>query len=191
MLDGGIEKDGDYSNENVIERYTKCLQKQIGSLVTRVCSKSFNVEEAIRTVHENPIDRTALEEYHRDYELLISSIRTQFTASMNSHDLSSALKVILTAVSETHKYLHTTQIWLPENEAMRSHVLYLSAEVVRIGGILMQPFMPESMKQVLDIMGVEDGKRGWEDAALGGDWGYGKGSSGNAGRVFDRLNFYE
>lgn len=45
--DGGIIDDGDYSNEEIITRYTKNLQSQIGSLVSRVCSKTFDVEEAV------------------------------------------------------------------------------------------------------------------------------------------------
>lgn len=51
--------------------------------------------------------------------------------------------------------------------------VYLSAEAVRIAGILLQPFMPGKMKELLDGLGVRADRRGFEHAVVGGDREYG------------------
>ena len=43
-------------------------------------------------------------------------------------------------------------------------IIYLCAESLRISGILLQPFMPSKMKQLLDSLGVADTARGFKNA---------------------------
>ncbi|KAI5805375.1 tRNA synthetases class I (M)-domain-containing protein [Peziza echinospora] len=45
--DGGLMDDGDYSNEEVIERYKKQLKGGVGNLFARIMSKSFSVPQAL------------------------------------------------------------------------------------------------------------------------------------------------
>lgn len=61
----------------------------------------------------------------------------------------------------------------PGDEVELSRVIYLCAESIRICGILLQPYMPAKMKQLLDIMGVADGSRLYDNTALGSDKEYG------------------
>lgn len=43
-----------------------------------------------------------------------------------------------------------------------------------MSAILLQPFMPSKAGEVLDVLGVGEGRRGFVDAVLGGDLGYGR-----------------
>jgi methionyl-tRNA synthetase len=52
-------------------------------------------------------------------------------------------------------------------------IIYYAAESMRICGILLQPFMPTKMKQMLDMLGVDDAKRSYRYAAFGTDFDYG------------------
>ena len=52
-------------------------------------------------------------------------------------------------------------------------VIFLCAESLRISGILLQPFMPTKMKTLLDMLGVSEDARGFENAVLGSDKDYG------------------
>lgn len=52
--------------------------------------------------------------------------------------------------------------------------IYHSAEAIRIVGILLQPYMPGKSKILLDMIGVEDSKRTYDDAQVGADSTYGK-----------------
>ena len=45
---------------------------------------------------------------------------------------------------------------------------------MRIAGILLQPYMPEKAPQLLDMIGVEEHMRGFDEAVLGKDGAYGK-----------------
>jgi methionyl-tRNA synthetase len=51
--------------------------------------------------------------------------------------------------------------------------VYHCAEAIRIVGILLQPYMPEKSKTLLDMIGVEDSKRTFDDAQVGADATYG------------------
>jgi methionyl-tRNA synthetase len=52
-------------------------------------------------------------------------------------------------------------------------IIYYAAESLRICGILLQPFMPSKMEQLLDMIGVDVGRRSYADASLGLDLNYG------------------
>ena len=102
--------------------------------------------------------------------------------------------IILTA-HQTNKYLQQTAPWtlskitLPTtissptasepqeydlNALKITQIIYYSSEAIRISGILLQPFMPTKAGQLLDMLGVDEGKRRFEDAVLGGDKAYGE-----------------
>ena len=52
-------------------------------------------------------------------------------------------------------------------------IIYLCAESLRICGILLQPYMPTKMQQLLDQLGVKPNKRTFQDAIFGSDRTYG------------------
>jgi methionyl-tRNA synthetase len=52
-------------------------------------------------------------------------------------------------------------------------VVYHCAEATRIVGILLQPYMPAKATQLLDMLGVDESKRSFDDARLGADHDYG------------------
>lgn len=54
-----------------------------------------------------------------------------------------------------------------------ARTIYIVAETLRNAGILLQPFMPEKAKEMLDVLGVSEGKRTFEYAGLGKDFTYG------------------
>jgi methionyl-tRNA synthetase len=54
-----------------------------------------------------------------------------------------------------------------------SSTVGLAAEVLRISGIYLQPYMPNKAKQILDYLGVENSKREWQNAKIGSDSTYG------------------
>lgn len=59
-------------------------------------------------------------------------------------------------------------------EALLAETIYLLAESLRIMAILLQPFMPDKSKQMLDILGVSMEKRSFEYADVGMDSTYGE-----------------
>lgn len=54
-------------------------------------------------------------------------------------------------------------------------------------GILLQPYMPEKAATLLDMLGVEAGRRGFDDAVIRSDKTYGVPTIGVGKCAFDSL----
>lgn len=61
----------------------------------------------------------------------------------------------------------------PEDQELLDRVIFICSESMRICGILLQPFMPSKMKQLLDMLGVADHARKYADTGIGSDKDYG------------------
>ena len=72
-----------------------------------------------------------------------------------------------------NSYMQDAAPWSIEGEEDLNGVIYLLAESLRICGILLQPYMPSKMQQLLDQLGVDPGKRSFQDADFGSDRTYG------------------
>ena len=59
-------------------------------------------------------------------------------------------------------------------KALMGRTIYVTAETLRNMGILLQPFIPEKAKHMLDVLGVSDEKRTFEFLGLGMDPTYGE-----------------
>lgn len=81
----------------------------------------------------------------------------------------------LSARTDQHGVLKRTVP--PQGDAQRQKVdsiIYLCAESIRICGIFLQPVMPGRMKHLLDLLGVDEGRRMYRDAVVGADTQYGE-----------------
>ena len=82
-------------------------------------------------------------------------------------------------ILQTNSFFQNTAPWKlagandPETRRVGLCVVYISAEAVRIMAILLQPFMPERMKAVLNLMEVDESKRTFDHATVGADLTYG------------------
>jgi methionyl-tRNA synthetase len=61
-----------------------------------------------------------------------------------------------------------------EMEAEIDRIIYLNAETLRLVGIMLQAFIPTSAARMLDMLGVQPERRGWEWCVVGKDDAYGE-----------------
>ena len=59
------------------------------------------------------------------------------------------------------------------DKAHLNRIIYLCVESIRICGILLQPYMPGKMEQLMVMLGVEPDARKFENTILGSDSEYG------------------
>ncbi|KAH9210318.1 tRNA synthetases class I (M)-domain-containing protein [Leptodontidium sp. 2 PMI_412] len=181
--DGGITNDSDYGNDFIVERYKKGLQGGLGNLVSRITRpKIWSVPEAVQAakrgefVNIDPSTRTQID--------MIETLSEMANAKMEELNPGAALHIIMNAVYETNRYLQGQQPWaLAKNfkndmgdKRLRAHIdctVYHCVEAIRIVGILLQPYMPEKAAQLLDMIGVDESRRTFDDAKLGADDAYG------------------
>ena len=85
------------------------------------------------------------------------------------------------------KLLDGTTASIDVNQIQVQRCIFYSAEAVRIVGILLQPYMPEKAAQLLDMLGVDESKRTFDDAQLGADVTYGTPNRAIGKCAFDSL----
>ncbi|KAI4259326.1 MAG: hypothetical protein L6R42_004624 [Xanthoria sp. 1 TBL-2021] len=183
---GGIQDDSDYDNQYIIERY-KLLQGNLGNLVTRVVrGKGWNVRRAVAS---GQTDDSAEGKAHVE---ALKRLLTSVDHWMAKLHPGAAMKQVLAVVQQTNQYMQKASPWdlsartdehgVPKATThLRVHqhvekvdsIIYLCAESIRICGILLQTVMPQRMKHLLNLMGVDEGRRMFKDAVVGADREYG------------------
>lgn len=71
----------------------------------------------------------------------------------------------------------------PEQQEQLDRIIYLCADSLRICAILLQPYMPAKMKQLLDMLGVAEDARMYANASIGTDKDYGGPKYGIGGEI--------
>ncbi|WP_298799083.1 methionine--tRNA ligase, partial [uncultured Rhizobium sp.] len=154
-------QDGSYSEEAIGTRINSDLANGIGNLASR--SLSMIVKNCDGQIPEcgalTDEDKALLAQA----DGLLASTRDD----MGKQLIHRALASIIAVVSETDRYFASQEPWALKktDPARMATVLYVTADVVRQIGILLQPFMPESSAKLLDLIAIPADKRDF--AALG------------------------
>ena len=154
-------QDGSYSEEGIATRINADLANGIGNLASRSLSMIVkNCDAQIPTPGEFTEEDKAM---LGSADGLLEICREE----MGKQLIHRALAAIIAVVSETDRYFASQEPWaLKKTDPERmGTVLYVTAEVVRQIGILLQPFMPESCEKLLDLVAAPADKRDF--AALG------------------------
>ncbi|OAA54314.1 methionyl-tRNA synthetase [Niveomyces insectorum RCEF 264] len=116
MHDGGIEYDGDYGNEHIVERYKKGLQGGLGNLLGRVTRTTrWNVRTAVVRVHGGVVEVEATAGgSDADVAAQVAAVRAVAGLAadhMARLDPRAALHAMMDVVYQTNKFLHDTAPW--------------------------------------------------------------------------------
>ncbi len=154
-------QDGSYSEDGIATRINADLANGIGNLASRSLSMIVkNCDGQIPTPGPYTDEDKAM---LAAADALLASCRDEMKKQM----IHKALASIIAVVSETDRYFASQEPWaLKKTDPERmGTVLYVTAEVVRQIGILLQPFMPASCEKLLDLVASPADKRDF--AALG------------------------
>ena len=154
-------QDGSYSEEAIGTRINSDLANGIGNLASRSLSMIVkNCDGKIPECGELTEEDKAL---LAQADALLASTRED----MGRQALHRALASIIAVVSESDRYFAGQEPWALKktDPARMATVLYVTADVVRQIGILLQPFMPDSSTKLLDLIAIPSDKRDF--AALG------------------------
>lgn len=186
LHDGPSDDDSGYDNIYIIQRYKHELQGALGNLASRIIrGKLWSVRGAVERAFDGDPSRNAGSEAAAQ-QTLIARLADETIAEMDKLDPRGALRAIFAAVHATNRYVQTAQPWgyfktgrydpgptkvtvVPEVD----QIIFLAAELLRVVGILLQPFMPNRAEMLLDLLGVADDRRGIEWAQVQKDDSYG------------------
>ena len=148
-------QDGSYSHEVIVARMNADLANDLGNLAQRSLSminKNCNaVVPACGPLSEN--DKAILAQA----DAMLAEVRTQHA----NYAISKAMDVIWKVVAEANRYFAGEAPWALKktDPAKMETVLYTTAEVLRMVGLLVQPYVPAAAAKLLDALAVPETER--------------------------------
>ena len=142
--------DGDFARDAMIRRINSDLANGIGNLAQRTLSQiAKNCGGAVPNPGAFTETDTAL--LHKAETLLV-----QLRALFDVQSFGKALDLIWSVIADADRYVDEQAPWaLKKTDMARMEtVLYVLAETLRMLGIVLQPFMPQSANALLDQLGV-------------------------------------
>ena len=182
-----FENDGVISWELMVERYNSQLANILGNLVKRTIAMSNKYFEGI--VEKTP----ATDSVDEDLKNTVLSQAKLAVEKMEEHRVSDALTAIFEIFRRSNKYIDETEPWILAREEELAPrlktVLYNLTEAIVIGASLLESFMPDTAKTILDELSAE--KRAFEQLGQFGLYPSGMRVSENPSTLFDRKDWKE
>ncbi|MGQ0484839.1 MAG: methionine--tRNA ligase [Hyphomicrobiales bacterium] len=148
-------QDGNYSHEAIVARINADLANDLGNLAQR--SLSMIARNCGGKVPElgrlSEADKAIL----AGTDGLLADARGQHEV----HAMNRALDAIWKVVADANRYFAGQEPWaLKKTDPPRMEtVLHVTAEVLRVIGILVQPYLPAAAAKLLDLLAVPVGRR--------------------------------
>ncbi|MEY8308195.1 methionine--tRNA ligase [Erysipelotrichaceae bacterium 51-3] len=147
-------QDGTITWDLIIERINSDLANVLGNLLSRTIAMSNKYfDGAIENPEvEEPVDQELKE--------VAAAAITNMEAKMDAFQVGAALDEIFTLLRRSNKYIDETEPWKlakdPEKADRLKTVLYNLLESLRIAGVLLESFMPETSKKMLDVLNTNE-----------------------------------
>lgn len=148
-------QDGSFTEETITNRVNADLANDLGnlaqrslSMVNKNCDGKVPVKGAL-----SEADKTLLEAAY--------ALPAEARVAMKDYALHGALNAIWKLVGDTNRYFAAQQPWaLKKTDPQRmATVLWVTAEVLRVIGIMTQPFIPLAAPKLLGLLAIAMDKR--------------------------------
>lgn len=154
-------QDGVFSPESFVERTNFDLANDLGNLLNRTVSmmnKYFDGVIPTENLEATQFD-AALKEH-------AENVRVKYEESMEKMQFSVVLSELWSLVSRTNKYIDETSPWVLAKEESDKNklaaVMNNLAESLRHIAVMIQPFMTNAPKQIIEQLGLDEKSLQWD-----------------------------
>lgn len=157
-------QDGSYSHEAIVARMNADLANDLGNLAQRSLSMiAKNLDGVVPQPGPlSPEDEAML--------ALADGMLAKSREAMETQAIHHYLNAVWAVVAEANRYFAAAAPWAlrKTDPARMATVLWVTAEVIRQIGILVQPVMPESAAKLLDLVAIPPDERGFDQLGAAG-----------------------
>lgn len=143
-----FENDGTITWELMVERMNSDLANTLGNLVNRTISMSNKYFDGV------VVDKGVVDDVDADFKKTILEAPVKAAEKMDKLRVADAITEIFALFKRCNKYIDETMPWALAKEEDKQDrlatVLYNLIEGINIGASLLEPFMPETSKKILE-----------------------------------------
>ena len=143
--------DGSITFDNIIARYNTDLANNLGNLVNRTLAMTTKYFDG---VVPSPASETEVDADLKNY---ISDAYNTMVAQMDTYHIADALETVFGVFRRANKYIDETTPWtLSKNGDTErlATVIYNLLETIRVGAVMVEPFMPSTSVSILEQLGT-------------------------------------
>ena len=140
-----FSSDGTFTNDLIIERYNSDLANVLGNLVNRTISMA---KKYFDNVVPEPQTDEDIDGYLKD---VVLSSKSKVEKCMNNLKIADAIDEVFEIFRRCNKYIDETMPWqlFKDNNIDRlKTVIYNLLESIRVGAVLLKPFLPDTSKEI-------------------------------------------
>lgn len=145
--------DGNITYDLVVDRINSELANVLGNLVQRTISMGNKYFEGTIS------NKKVYEDLDNNYMSLINNLDKAVTDNMDIYHIADAITNIFDVLRASNKYIDETMPWaLAKEEDKKDRletVLFNLLEGIRVCGLLLEPFMPDTSKKILEQINNE------------------------------------
>ena len=145
--------DGQFSEELLLTRYNTDLANILGNLVNRSLSMLTKYFDGIICKSETET------EFDQDLINTVISTKNKVKDFMEKLEIPEALDSIFEIFRRSNKYIDETTPWIlakEDDKEKLKNVLYNLLESIRIGAILLSPYLPNTSKEILRQLNTKE-----------------------------------
>uniref|UniRef100_V5ES24 Probable methionine--tRNA ligase, mitochondrial n=1 Tax=Kalmanozyma brasiliensis (strain GHG001) TaxID=1365824 RepID=V5ES24_KALBG len=170
---GSFGSDADYNPSVLVEYHRKHLQGQLGNLLSRICAPKIHarLEGFPQDATTNCLIRPSREQLDplmdadalalcQNLEAALQELPSKADMGMHAFEPAKTLEAIFTTIAMANELTARLEPWSPQTPVpVVVECLTLVTECLRISGLLLRPFMPGKMVELLDTLKVPPEQR--------------------------------